>query len=159
MPPCPQASDVARDSEEPGSDSKGPSEFNILVLPWHYPPSNGVDPFILSPSGTLESPAESQTTPELFSRAIRVPTELVEPPPVEPRKIIIKPFEEPSQPEPPAPTGLLPQESCDDFLAAEAYPHLNQHFDPPLSKLPKKTRNGFWYFRSRFLGGFPSFGL
>jgi len=49
-----------------------------------------------------------------------------------------------------------PKESRDNSLT---YPHLNQRYDPPTSRLPKKKRKGFKYIKAKFLGRFATFGL
>jgi len=80
-------------------------------------------------------------------------TQLTESPPGEPQEVVTESFGGSPKHEPLVPAHPRLKEPRGDSLV---YPHLNQHFDPPPSDLPKKKRKGF---KSKFLGLFVSFGL
>ena len=68
-------------------------------------------------------------------------------------------FKEPPQLESLGPPRPRSKESRDDFRVAENFPHLDQNYKSPPTKLPKKKRKPFQYMKSKLLGFFPSFGL
>ena len=79
MPPCFQSEDGASYSKEGVSDSEEFGEFEILIFPPYYPPSNGTaGMFRSSQSYAPESTAGSRTNSALFSYSHTLSTERTE---------------------------------------------------------------------------------
>ena len=144
MPPCVQAVNVV-------SGPKGRSgtetfrEFEIFILLWYHSSSNGTGGlFPSSSSADPEHTIKSGTTSGLFSSRKTVSTQYTEPLQEEPRpqEAVTKPSQEPQ------PESRDPGEEPHDDLHGATYPHLNQNYEPPPSKIPQKKRKGFKRFTS-----------
>ena len=148
MPPCVQVVNVVSDPEETSGTTLH-SEFEIFILLWYHSSINGTGGIFPSSSDVdPERITESQTTSGLFAPPRTVSTQHTEPPQEEPRpqEVVTKPSQEPQ-------LGfrdlMQPRfEELHDDLHVATYPHLNQNYDPPPSKLPQKKRKPFkWLLR------------
>ena len=145
MPPYVRVVHVVSGPQEEGSDTMKFREFGIFIPLWYRSPNNGTGGvFPSSLSADPERTIKSRTTSGLFSSRKTVSTQYTEPLQEEPRpqEAVTKPSQEPQ------PESRDPAEEPHDDLHGATYPHLNQNYEPPPSKIPQKKRKGFKRFTS-----------
>ena len=163
MPPSVPAVNTVSSSKGEMSDTLAHREFEIFVLLLYRSSNNGTGGIFPSSSGgLLERTTESQTTSGLFSPPRTLSTQGTEIPPEELQGVVTKPSQDP-QPEsqdPMQPESRDPMQPASrdptqprlkgphDDLDLPIQSHLNKHYDPPPSKLPRKKRKPFaWLLR------------
>ena len=144
MPPCIQTENIASYSDEPVSDSMLHCEFKISTPPFSFTLSNGTGGIFQSSSGvSLESPTDSQAISGLFSYPSTLPTQYTELSQDVTPEVATTPPKEPQLESPSVSTQQWTVDPYDTSHAEEIFPHLNQHFNPPPSELPRKKRRSF----------------